>query len=198
MPMPALNIIAIHETVRNSGASSSRPSGMRPYLLAASHSTNTTKAEANVTNSQPRFSSIQLSAEPLAEPRPLGLRKPQATNARATTAETANTPRSSEPFSSATRGGGSAIAGCSSVRGSDTESANAGAAIGSLDSRPDGAVGVMVTVVLRPRGRLRSSCGEDAVLIRGCRLRTSRAVERLLDRAQWAKGLIGVVCRTET
>jgi hypothetical protein len=37
--MPALNIMAIHETVRNSGASSSRPSGMRPYLLAASHRT---------------------------------------------------------------------------------------------------------------------------------------------------------------
>ena len=37
--MPALNIIAIHETVRNSGSSSSRPSGMRPYLLAASHRT---------------------------------------------------------------------------------------------------------------------------------------------------------------
>jgi hypothetical protein len=37
--MPALNIIAIHEMVRNSGASSSRPSGMRPYLLVASHRT---------------------------------------------------------------------------------------------------------------------------------------------------------------
>jgi hypothetical protein len=30
MPMPALNIIAIQDEVRNSGASSSRPSGMRP------------------------------------------------------------------------------------------------------------------------------------------------------------------------
>ena len=30
--MPALNIIAIHETVRNSGASSSRPSGIRAVL----------------------------------------------------------------------------------------------------------------------------------------------------------------------
>jgi hypothetical protein len=39
MPIPALNIMAIHDVVRNSGCSSSAPSGMRPYLLAASHST---------------------------------------------------------------------------------------------------------------------------------------------------------------
>ena len=31
--MPALNIIATHDTVRNSGFSSSWPSGMLPYLL---------------------------------------------------------------------------------------------------------------------------------------------------------------------
>src|SRR5215213_6139693 len=36
MPIPALNIIAIQETVRNSGASSSRPSGIRPNPLTAS------------------------------------------------------------------------------------------------------------------------------------------------------------------
>jgi hypothetical protein len=30
MPIPALNIIATHETPRNSGSSSSRPSGMLP------------------------------------------------------------------------------------------------------------------------------------------------------------------------
>ena len=51
--MPALNIIAIHETVRNSGASSSRPSGIRPYLLIASHSAKTTKPLAASTNAQP-------------------------------------------------------------------------------------------------------------------------------------------------
>src|SRR5215218_2633028 len=145
MPMPALNIMAIHETVRNSGASSSRPRGIRPYLLAASHSTKTTKAEARVTNSQPRFSSIQTSAEPLAEPRPVGLRKPHATNARARTAETANTPRSSRPFSSATGGGGAARAGCSSVCGPETDPVGAGAVAAAGSWGPGRAVGVIVT-----------------------------------------------------
>ena len=51
--MPALNIIAIHETVRNSGASSSRPSGILPRLLNASHSANTTNPLATSTNAQP-------------------------------------------------------------------------------------------------------------------------------------------------
>ena len=57
--MPALNIIAIQETVLNSGSSSSRPSGMLPYLLIASHSTKTTKALEVVTNSQPAFVIVQ-------------------------------------------------------------------------------------------------------------------------------------------
>ena len=39
MPMPALNIIATQDTVRNSGCSSSRPSGIRPYRPAASQIT---------------------------------------------------------------------------------------------------------------------------------------------------------------
>ena len=33
MPMPALNIIAIQDTVLNSGSSSSLPSGIGPYRL---------------------------------------------------------------------------------------------------------------------------------------------------------------------
>src|SRR3954451_12810286 len=120
---------------------------MRPYLLAASHRTETTNAEARVTNSHPRLASIQVSAEPLAEPRPVGLRNPQATNARARTAETVKTPRSSEPFSSATGAGGWAMAGCWSLRGSGSVAAVAGAvAAGVSDSsRPGGAVGVIVT-----------------------------------------------------
>src|SRR3712207_188565 len=85
MPMPALNIIATQDTVRNSGSSSSRPSGMRPYRPAASQTTNTTKAEASSTNSQPRLVSTHSRAVPLAEPRPCGLAKPQATKARART-----------------------------------------------------------------------------------------------------------------
>jgi hypothetical protein len=39
IPIPALNIIATQETVRNSGCSSSAPSGIRPYRPAASQST---------------------------------------------------------------------------------------------------------------------------------------------------------------
>ena len=61
--MPALNIIATQETVRNSGSSSSRPSGMSPNRLAASQMTNTTNALAVVTKSQPVSSRItQVSA----------------------------------------------------------------------------------------------------------------------------------------
>src|SRR3954447_16146524 len=75
MPMPALNIIAIHEMVRNSGRSSSRPSGIRPYLLAASQITYTTNADARSTNSQPRLPVIQPSAELLAVPSPRGGRE---------------------------------------------------------------------------------------------------------------------------
>src|SRR3954454_15833240 len=112
--MPALNIIATQETVRNSGASSSRPSGIRPYLLAASHSTYSTKPEASVTNSQPRLASIQVSAVELALPRFVGAAKPQATNASATTAATPKTTRSSPPRS-ACGTGGSASAGWASV-----------------------------------------------------------------------------------
>src|SRR4051794_38115924 len=53
MPMPAENIIATHDDVRNSGASPSPPSGMLPYLLAASQMTKTTKPEATSEKSQP-------------------------------------------------------------------------------------------------------------------------------------------------
>jgi hypothetical protein len=53
MPIPALNIIATHETVRNSGFSPSRPSGIFPYRLTASHSANTTKPLAASTNAHP-------------------------------------------------------------------------------------------------------------------------------------------------
>src|SRR3954449_9768389 len=106
-----------------------------------------TNAEARVTNSHPRLASIQVSAEPLAEPRPVGLRNPQATNARARTAETVKTPRSSEPFSSATGAGGWAMAGCWSVRGSGSVAAVAAAVAAAVSdsSRPGGAVGVIVT-----------------------------------------------------
>jgi hypothetical protein len=53
MPMPALNIIATHEIGRNSGSSSSQPSGMLPNLPSASPSTKTTNPDAVSANNQP-------------------------------------------------------------------------------------------------------------------------------------------------
>src|ERR671920_636686 len=111
IPMPALNIIAIHEMVRNSGRSSSRPSGIRPYLPAASQITNTTNADDSSTNSQPRLPVIQPSAELLAVPSPVGLTKPQTTKPSAMAAATANRTLSTAQCRSATQGGGSARAG---------------------------------------------------------------------------------------
>src|SRR5688500_1444324 len=109
--MPALNIIAIQEMVRNSGRSSSRPSGIRPYLPAASQITYTTNADASSTNSQPRLPVTQPRTEPLTVPRPVGVTKPQATKPSAMTAATANRTRSTAQCRSATQGGGSAMAG---------------------------------------------------------------------------------------
>src|ERR671916_1442193 len=111
MPIPALNIIAIHEMVRNSGRSSSRPSGMRPYLPAASQMTKTTNDDASSTNSQPRLPVTQPRIEPLTVPRPVGVTKPQATKPSAMTAATANSTLSTAQCRSATQGGGSAMAG---------------------------------------------------------------------------------------
>ena len=92
--MPALNIIAIQETVLNSGSSSSLPSGMLPKRPMASQITKTTNADARTTNIQPMFFTDQSRADPDALPRVLVLRKPHATNARAMTAETPKTRRS--------------------------------------------------------------------------------------------------------
>src|SRR3712207_3161160 len=111
MPIPALNIIAIHEMARNSGLSSSRPSGIRPYFPAASQITNTTNAEASSTNIQPRLPVIQPRTEPRTVPRPVGVAKPQATKPSAMAAATANRTLSTAQCRSATQGGGSAIAG---------------------------------------------------------------------------------------
>ena len=70
--MPALNIIATHETVRNSGSSSSRPSGMSPKRLSASQITKTTNALEVSTKSQPVLSITHVSALPEAVARLLG------------------------------------------------------------------------------------------------------------------------------
>ena len=93
--MPALNIIAIQETVLNSGSSSSLPSGMLPKRPSASQITKTTKTEASTTNSQPMFLTRPVQGRAgRAEPRLLVSTKPQATKARAMAAVTPKTTRS--------------------------------------------------------------------------------------------------------
>ena len=63
--MPAENIIAIHDMVRNSGSSPSAPRGMLPYLLAASQMTKKTKPVEARAKSQPVLVTTQSS--PLSE-----------------------------------------------------------------------------------------------------------------------------------
>ena len=77
--MPALNIIAIHETVLNSGSSSSSPSGMRPYLLAARQITKITKKVVLRTKNQPVLVMTQSCAFAEAELRLSVLAMPHAT-----------------------------------------------------------------------------------------------------------------------
>ena len=60
-PMPALNSIAIHEAVLNSGLSSGAPSFSFPYLPKASHSESTTKALTLTMKNQ----SIERKAKPV-------------------------------------------------------------------------------------------------------------------------------------
>ena len=86
MPIPALNIIATQDTVRNSGSSSSRPSGMLPNRPSAIHSTNRTKPEATNVNSQPAFVSTQPRASPDTVASPSVSTKPHVRNATAITA----------------------------------------------------------------------------------------------------------------
>src|SRR5690625_892920 len=64
MPMPALNIIAIHEIVLNSGSSPLRDSGIRPYRPNARTREKITKLVADKMMNQPRFVVTQLSALP--------------------------------------------------------------------------------------------------------------------------------------
>src|SRR4051794_3445862 len=62
--MPALNIIAIHELVLNSGRSSSAPSRSRPYRDTARKPTRIRNPAVDSTNNQPRSFSTQLSTSP--------------------------------------------------------------------------------------------------------------------------------------
>ena len=111
--MPALNIIAIQETVRNSGFSSSSPSGIWPKRLIASQSAKTTNAVAASTNNQPILVMTHFCAVLAAEARPSSSRTPQATKASAPIAVAQKMSRSSrglpgDPPATSPPGGGAA------------------------------------------------------------------------------------------
>ena len=92
--MPALNIIATQDTVRNSGSSPSLPRVMRPYLLIASQIAKITKAEADSTKAQPRLSMTQFSIDVETLLSDSVLLAPQTMNARVSSAVTPKTTRS--------------------------------------------------------------------------------------------------------
>ena len=116
--MPALNIIAIHEIVRNSGCSSSRPSGMLPNLPRASQMTKTTKALEVSTKSQPVFSIVHARPDAEASARLLVLVKPHTRKARLTTAVTPNTSLSRPDSRGTLESIALSRAGCGSSTGS--------------------------------------------------------------------------------
>ena len=91
MPMPALNIIATHDIVRNSGRSSSRPSRTRPKRLNASTPANTRNAAVESTNSQPNVEMIQLRTSSATTPTPSVSSTPHNTKASEMPAAIENT-----------------------------------------------------------------------------------------------------------
>ncbi len=99
--MPALNIIAIHARLPNSGSASSLPSRIRPNRLKAMRKHSTRKTSAATTNSQPKLPSTQFSAVSVTDSK---FFLPSA--AQATTASTAATPAPTRTRS----GGGSCAA----------------------------------------------------------------------------------------
>src|SRR6478735_10343151 len=118
MPMPAENIIATHDDVRNSGASPSPPSGMLPYLLAASQMTKTTKPEATSEKSQPVLCTTKSRPAEALVLRLSVLSAPQRTKAMATAAATPKTTLSTrEGAASSWFTGGGSSAGCSTSSG---------------------------------------------------------------------------------
>jgi hypothetical protein len=128
--MPAENIMANHDTVENSGRSPSRPSGMLPYLPAASHRTKNTKPVAASANSQPVLSTTHSRPTLDACPSVSGDRMPQATKAMDSAAVTPNTTRSRDPGRSlrnASAGGSNAGWTASSTRSLPGHAGDAGA-----------------------------------------------------------------------
>src|SRR5919107_1074164 len=92
MPMPALNIIATHETVLNSGFSSWAPSLIFPYRLKARYSEKDRKPKVESMNIQPKLGTRKLhkTASKTAA-RLLVKNIPHATNTAERTAATQNT-----------------------------------------------------------------------------------------------------------
>src|SRR6476620_11133979 len=117
MPMPAEDIIATHETVLNSGSSSSPPRGLLPYLPIASHSTNTTKALEVVTNSQPAFVIVQSREVPETSESEEVLTNPQTRNATAIAAVTPKTTLSRPERSGSAASTWTSRAGCGMTSG---------------------------------------------------------------------------------
>src|ERR671938_1439472 len=92
MPIPALNIIATHETVLNSGCSSWPPSLTFPYLLKARYSENAKKPNVDNMNTQPKLGTRKLHKTALKTAAKLFVKKiPHATNTAERIAATQNT-----------------------------------------------------------------------------------------------------------
>ena len=81
--MPAANIMAIHEEVRNSGASSAPPSLMVPNLEKATKRMKATKTVPKRMKAQPKFSSSPVRAVEARSAKDPGEARPQATTASA-------------------------------------------------------------------------------------------------------------------
>src|ERR687893_186122 len=95
MPMPALNIIATHETVLNSGCSSWAPSRILPNRLKARYSAKDRKPKVESMNIQPKLGTRKLHKTASKTAARLLVKKiPHATNTAERTAATQNTVRS--------------------------------------------------------------------------------------------------------
>src|SRR5215210_4998972 len=92
MPIPALNIIATHETVLNSGCSSWPPSRIFPYLLKARYSEKTKKPKDDSMKTQPKLGTRKLHKTALKTAAKLFVKRiPHATNTAERTAAIQNT-----------------------------------------------------------------------------------------------------------
>src|SRR5215210_6286471 len=92
MPIPALNIIATHETVLNSGCSSWPPNRIFPYRLKARYSEKDKKPKVESMNIQPKLGTRKLHKTASKTAVRLSVKRiPHATNTAERTAATQNT-----------------------------------------------------------------------------------------------------------